>query len=333
MGTAFVAVWLSMAATLPSVGGIVTPPPMSSALAQPMITSLLPQALIKPRSFVTMQYGQQPGFPQQQPGGFPSPQQSGGFPPLQGQQGNPPQGQQGYPPQSQQGSYSGQQQPLQAFGPQVEWQICSATGQCYTLSNGQQKVLGRFDIAQRQQSAARRIASEMEGATVSREQCEVRIAANGATATLYSRGKSATGWRARGMRQWQWLRNGEVRVMVDGDQLSLDSSAPEAYGNVFTCMVPGGVPGQSTRYPQQGGYGQQQGGYGQQQGGYGQQPQQGGYGQPQQPGFPPQQGQQPGYPPPQQGGFPPPQQGGYPPPQQGGYPPPQQGGGGFGPGR
>jgi len=133
----------------------------------------------------------------------------------------------------------------------------------YTLRNGEQQVLSRWNMAQQQ-------------LTVSRKQCKIIVAADG-TATLISKGRGPTMVRSRPAEGWperseQWYRyNGpmwnalyaeEQHVLADGDQVSLDCNDPEAA--VFTCQVD---------YAQPEGYAQQQQGYVQQQQDFAQQQQ------------------------------------------------------------
>ena len=188
---------------------------------------------------------------------------------------------------------------------QVTWLLCENQA-CFTLRNGEQQVLGRYDAdhgvqtAYAQNDPSRlRVRDVPVNPYVSRQQCIVQVAMDG-SATLCSLGKNPTGWRAHRGAPWQWLIKDQVLYLNDGFEVTLDVNHPDEA--VFTCRRDGGGMG---------GYQQQQ-----------QQQQQRGYPPPQQGGYPPQQ--QGGYPPPQQGGYPP-QQRGYPPPQQGGYPPQQQG--------
>ena len=111
-------------------------------------------------------------------------------------------------------------------------------------------------------------------------QCLVKLKPDG-TPVLTSIGKQPTLWRSGSGGPWNPLYRRQERVLVSGDQISIDANNPE--GAIFqfenTAMGGGQVGGGQMGYgQQQGGYPQQgyqqQGGYPQQQGGY---PQQGGY--------------------------------------------------------
>ena len=179
--------------------------------------------------------------------------------------------------------------------PQVTWLLCENQA-CFTLRNGEQQVLGRYNADHGVQTAYAdpsrlRVRDVPVNPYVSRQQCIVQVAMDG-SATLCSIGKNPTGWRTHRGAPWQWLMKDQVLYLNDGFEVTLDVNHPDEA--VFTCRRDGGGMG---------GYQQQQ-------------QLQRGYPPPQQGGYPPQH---------QQGGYPPPQQGGYPPQQQGVYPPPQGG--------
>ena len=294
----FLAAWLGAAA------GMVAP--MSATSAAPLI-----RPVIALRRAVSMQYGAgydaQPGYGIHQPG--------------YGEYG----GQQGYDAQQNYGSQPaygaqqnyGAQQSYGAphnYGAQVLWRIYGVSGVVgfsgvkgfpgekharhwtpggareedalpYTLTNGRERVLGRWNMIEQK-------------LTVSRKQCVVEIEADG-TATLTSVGKPPTLWRPLGY-DWIALRHGEKTVLSDGDEISIDCINPES--GLFTCRDESASQQQGFNQD----YGTQQGhdqGYGAQQGyhqGYDAQP---GYDQ----GYGAQSGYDQGYT--QPGGYP--QQGGY----------------------
>ena len=76
----------------------------------------------------------------------------------------------------------------------------------YILRNGQGQVLSRWNMVSQK-------------LTVSRMQCEVQVSADG-TATLISRGKGPTLWRAWGG-PWNGLNKGEWQELADCDQVTL----------------------------------------------------------------------------------------------------------------
>lgn len=133
--------------------------------------------------------------------------------------------QQGYG--GQQAGYGGQAVTTnQGYGAQNLWTVAFDNGRVYTLRNGEQQVLGRYDMTEQK-------------LTVSREQCLVQIAEDG-TATLLSCGKPPTGWREPGG-AWLWLQPQETIVLAHGDQVSLDMQNPE--GSVFSLQEEGGMGG------------------------------------------------------------------------------------------
>ena len=88
----------------------------------------------------------------------------------------------------------------------------------YVLRLGEEQVLSRWNMVRQK-------------LTVSREQCKVAVAADGA-ALLLSTGRGPTMWRSRAASEWPcgpWnaLYSGQVRVIEDGDQLSLDCNDPD----------------------------------------------------------------------------------------------------------
>lgn len=245
------------------------------------------------RTSAKMQYGAQGYAPQMQQSYAPQMQQ--GYAPRtqpgyapQTQQGYAPRTQTGYAPQTQYGGpqgYGGQQ----SFGAQGSWRIFPRDGarglllNTYSISPGQQQVLGRYDMTDMHGSHMR----------VAVEQCAVQANYDG-TITVYALGKTPTGWRKASYEQWKWLQPGQSQVLRSGNKVSLDYTYPDKAVYVFEMAGQGGGYGQqpgSGFGQQQGGYGQQQGGlYGQQQGGlYGQQ-QGGGYGQQQRGAYGQQQG-------------------------------------------
>ena len=155
-----------------------------------------------------------------------------------------------------------------AYGTQVLWHFQPAWGvhSSYAVRNGEEQVLGRFDMLEQKP-------------TVSRMQCLVRVAADG-SARLFSLGKRPTGLRARHGAPWYGLETDPTlcnsHVLVPGEQIAVDIDSGESFGwqgtpytAVFTCHVEQG----GMQQPEAGGYQQQHGGYG-----YEQHGQQGGYG-------------------------------------------------------
>ena len=247
---------------------------------------------LTPRCSVWMQYGQQQYGQQQQNG-----QQQYG------------QQQYGQPPQDDSDATRDESPPVWQ---QFTWRIAGTETPgsrnkdpgmilegAYSIGNGEQQALGRFDMPQTRGRPAY---------YVSRQQCLIQVAPDG-EAMLTSIGKPPTGWRAGPGQPWRWIskkKNGrpsEPIVLNSGAQISLNKYEKE--GAVFTCQKQSGAPVRaapapnegSYRYDQQGAYGEgyPRGGYSQPQGGYGQQ---GGYGDQY-----PQQGYPPQGPPPQQGGY------------------------------
>ena len=134
-----------------------------------------------------------------------------GFDSPQGFQQGFPQQQQGFPQQQQQGFQQ------QGYGAQACWHLVPATGVLsqYSVTNGQEQVLSRFDMAEQK-------------LTVSRVQCLVQVAPDG-TATLLSFGKRPTGLRRRVGAPWYGLQEG-VHVLLDGEQIALDMDSGEPLG-------------------------------------------------------------------------------------------------------
>lgn len=164
-------------------------------------------------------------------------------------------------------------------GGQALWRLIPAWGvlQEYCVGNGQDLIIGRFDMAEQKN-------------TVSRQQAVVQVAPDG-TATLFSLGKRPTGLRRHGNAPWYGLLKDAGHVLLDGEQIALDMDSGESFGwqgapytAVFTCHLDrgggynspqggyeqgytqqGGYPPEDSYYPQDG-YSQQDG---QQQGGWG----------------------------------------------------------------
>ena len=115
----------------------------------------------------------------------------------------------------------------QAFGAQAVWHLQPTNGvqSQYTLSNGQQLVLGRFDMIN-------------QASYVSEEQALVRIADDG-TATLVSLGDRTTMMRPRPAAPWLGLRRDAATQLRDGAQIGLDRDYAE--GAVFTIFRDGGA--------------------------------------------------------------------------------------------
>ena len=129
------------------------------------------------------------------------------------------------PTQMQQSSYG-----------QVAWHFAPTWGvhAQYTVRNGEEQILGRFDMIE-------------EKSTVSRMQCVVQVAADG-TATIASLGKRPTGLRAREGAPWYGLEadttRQNVHVLKHGEQIALDIDSGESFGwqgtpytAVYTCLV------------------------------------------------------------------------------------------------
>lgn len=114
----------------------------------------------------------------------------------------------------------------------------------YTLLNGDEVVLGRWNMLEQR-------------LTVSRMQCAVKAMDDG-TALLISCGRGPTllrGYSSGG--QWVPLMAGQNAALSDGDQISLDCSDPETF--VFTCHDGSATLLQGGAYPQQ--HGHEQGFY------------------------------------------------------------------------
>ena len=104
-------------------------------------------------------------------------------------------------------------------GGQHVWRVHPTAGvySQYIVRSCEEQVLGRFDMIE-------------QSVYVSRQQCLVRVAADG-TATLVSIGRPPTLFRAYGAAPW-YVRRQSEHVLSDGEQISLDVSYPESA--VFT---------------------------------------------------------------------------------------------------
>ena len=169
---------------------------------------------------------------------------------------------------------------MQYNSPQVTWFLCENHA-CFTLRNGEQHVLGRYDAEHGVQAtydqndpSRLRVRDKPLNPYVSRQQCVVQVATDG-SASILSVGKNPTGWRAHQGAPWQWLMRNQILAITDGTQVSLDVQHPDEA--VFTCWRDGGagvqqhprMSGYQHGFPQHGAIGghPQQGEY----------PQQGGY--------------------------------------------------------
>jgi hypothetical protein len=113
----------------------------------------------------------------------------------------------------------------QGYGSQLVWRLIPTAGvhNEYTVRNGEEQALGRYNMAE-------------QSPYVSRQQCLVQVAADGA-ATLFSIGKPSTLCRPehRGMRPaWEHMLKYTSRDLADGDQISLNFLDPE--NAVFTVV-------------------------------------------------------------------------------------------------
>ena len=93
----------------------------------------------------------------------------------------------------------------------------------YTLRDGEEELLGRYDLGEDKPTRS----------SVSAEQCMVRIGADGTPLLLSVGATYPTGWRSRDGGPWEWLQRDDMRVLADGDQVSLDYNDPE--GSVLIC--------------------------------------------------------------------------------------------------
>ena len=175
------------------------------------------------------------------------------------------------PPAYPQQAYDHQQQqgystPI-AYGPQIIVRVVPIYGTTreYTVSNGGQQVLGRYDMGPPTRVKPDGKLKPDPRPYISRMQCVVVCAADG-TITLQHVGKNHRPTaRLAPNGKWYYLKKGDVHVLTEGEHFSLDSKDPE--GAVYTVYV------------QQGGFPQEQQASQQAQGGY---PQRGGYPQAQQ---------------------------------------------------
>jgi len=138
------------------------------------------------------------------------------------------------PPQQQEGSLQPHELPSAQQDPssKTSWRVASIKGWGprfggkYTLRNGDEEVLGRYDIE----------GNKPTRPWVSREQCVVQVQEDG-TATLESRGKTPTLAAVSGA--WYVLQRGERIQISHGDHVSLDYNDPE--GSVFACTADAAV--------------------------------------------------------------------------------------------
>jgi len=112
----------------------------------------------------------------------------------------------------------------------------------YTVRNGQEQVLGRYDMA-------------IQNPYISRAHCFIRVAEDG-VATVSATGKLATAVRQPGY-DWQKVRPDQTHLLVNGHEIALDPKAPE--NAVFTVYL---EDGQQHGYVPQGGYYVDEYGYG-----------------------------------------------------------------------
>ena len=147
---------------------------------------------------------------------------------------------------------------------QVIWWLAPASGVLneYIVRNGEEQVLGRYDMVE-------------QNPYVSRAQCLVRVAADG-TASVLSIGKAQT-FIVKGPRSFLVLRKDQTHVLKHGEQIALRKDPRSgSMLAVFTVYAQQGDFAQGDAFAQQlqpSGYGQQQpNSYGQQQpSSYGQQ--------------------------------------------------------------
>lgn len=117
--------------------------------------------------------------------------------------------------------------PPQGYGAQVVWRVVPGSGVDplteHTIRNGEEQVLGRWDMLQ-------------QSVYISRMQCIVQVAADG-TATLVSTGKPPTAVRLPNDASWYniWLSNGERKTLVNGEQIALDCKNPDGAFYTIWC--------------------------------------------------------------------------------------------------
>ena len=157
-----------------------------------------------------------------------------------------------------------QWEPPQGYGgAQALWHAVPTSGvySQYAMRSGEEQVLGRFDMVE-------------QSPYVSRQQCLVRVAADG-TATVISTGKPPTLIRAHCDAPWFVLRKSRTlydvvenddiwqqllqglegtHVLSDGEQISLDIRNPEAAVLTIRCQdeVTGAVGGYDAQYSDDG---------------------------------------------------------------------------------
>ena len=188
------------------------------ALTAPATWTPSPLRMSPTHRVVKMQYGAQPGYGAQQ--GYGAEQGYGA--------------QQGYGTQQGYGAVQGHdaQQGYGSYGGRKTWRVSALNGiqgsfkqeelgvlygtLPYTMRNGDEFALGRFNMVRQK-------------TTVSRVQAIVQVLVDG-TAVLVSRGSGASGVRSRGG-SWNALHAGETHVLSDGDHISMDVNDPE--GAVF----------------------------------------------------------------------------------------------------
>jgi len=90
----------------------------------------------------------------------------------------------------------------------------------YTVRNGQEQVLGRYDMA-------------LQNPYISRAHCVVRVAPDG-TATISATGKLAAAVRQPGF-DWQKVRPSQTHLLVEGHEIALDPKAPQ--NAIFTAYL------------------------------------------------------------------------------------------------
>ena len=160
-----------------------------------------------------------------------------------GQQPSQQQSQQQYGPPQQDDDATRDSAPL-AYGLPVTWKLAGTETPgsrnkspgptldgSYSIGNGEQQVLGRYDMAQTRGRPAY---------YVSRQQCLIEVAPDG-QAILTSIGKPPTGWRPGPEQPWRWVRKKSKPVVLNsGAQLSLNKY--EEYGAIFTCLQQAGAP-------------------------------------------------------------------------------------------
>lgn len=110
----------------------------------------------------------------------------------------------------------------QGHGAQVCWLVLPKRGTLnqYAVRNGEEQILGRFDMAE-------------QNPYISRMQCLVKVARDG-TASLTSIGKPSTLCKMQNAARWRHLWKFEERALADGDEISLNFISPE--GATYTIM-------------------------------------------------------------------------------------------------